>query len=347
MEKATYKQELSKQITALIGYHLGEDHIHNIHADGSGWHYYIQSLKPGYPVLAMHYRGPLMLALPYDDYCKLEAGEITAEQYIQESHWNYGYYWGGGGLLSGAYWQPLEKETGIHDTERISRYLHILSCRTDLISSGYRPTEEQCQKCKLDATNCPFSPLNETGAWEKEEVQERDDRQKLFKAVIQRVEAELGFKTGHVMSHGRGSCSNCNCSFKTSDAMSCGCGGDEILLFPGYEPNTVQVYLHKDTLNDLLYHPGALDSKELKMLAESMKIILGIPWQPDWATPLPDEVTDKRAFCLNFWGDRMSQESESAPEGGALPMTTDGTNAPQKPSFFGKILATVRDKFQI
>lgn len=320
---ATYKEELSNKITELIGYHLGEDHIHNIHADGSGWHYYIQSLKPGYPVLAMHYRGPLMLALPYEDYCKLEAGEVTVDDYITRSHWNYGYYWGGGGLLSGAYWQPLEKETGIHDTERISRYLTILDCRTNLISSGYRPTEECCQRCKLDATNCPFSSLNQTGTWENE-VREPDGRNELFKAVIQRVKDELGFDYVMVMSHGR--------------------QRDEVMLFPGYKPNSVDIYLHKELLNDLLYHPG--DEYNCEALAKSFKIILGIPWQPDWATPLPDKVADKRAFCLNFWGDRMpKEEAESTPEGGALSMDADGANAPKKPTLLGRIMAAIREKF--
>jgi len=320
---ATYVQELSEKITALIGYPLGEDHIHHIEADGSGWHYYIERLKPGYPVLAMHYRGPLMLVLPFADYSKLEAGEIAADTYIAESHWNYGYFWGGGGLLSGAYWQPLEAEPGIHDTTRISRYLNILGCRTDRVSSGYRPSSRQCQECRLDETHCPFSPLNQTGSWENE-IREPDGRHAVFEAASRRVEAELGFALSDILSHHY--------------------GRERILLFPGYRPNTVSIYLDAELLNDILYHPDA--DKDWAEVVSTMEIWLCIPWKPAESVALPDDIADKRAFCLDFWGDRMPQDTENVPEGGALPATVDGSQSMKKPSLFGKIATALREKFQ-
>lgn len=287
---ATYVQELSEKVTELIGYHLGADHIHHISADGSGWFYYIQNLKPGYPVLAMHYRGPLMLALPFADYQQLEAGDITVDDYIAKSHWNYGYMWGGGGLLSG-YWQPLEQEPGIHDTERISRYLRILSCRTFRRSSGYMPSTENCMNCQLEATSCPFSPLNQTGAWENE-VQESDGRRELFKAVCERIESELGFGRYDYMSH--------------HDDRN------EILLFPGLKPNTVRIFLSAHLLNDLLYHPEV--KHDWTEMAQQLHYTLAMPYHPDQRTDLRADIVDKRAFCLDFWGDKMLQEKPADAE---------------------------------
>ena len=285
----SFIQELSEKVTELIGFHLRADHIHYIGEDGAGWHYYIQALQPGYPVLAMHYRGPLMLALPFADYCKLEAGEITVDAYIAQSHWNYGYYWGGGGLLSGAYWQPLEAETGIHDTERISRYLQILSCRTFRRSSGHIPSIENCAKCQLDETGCPFSPQNQTGSWDNE-VAEPDGRVELFQAVCERVQQELGFERYDFMSHNESK--------------------HELLLFPGMKPNTVRIFLSRDLLNDLLYHPEV--KRDWKEMAARLDIALAMPFHPEQRTMLDLNAPDLRAACLDFWGDNMLQKVGSA-----------------------------------
>lgn len=313
MEKATWIKELSNKITYLIGYPLMVDHIHHIHADGSGWFYYIENLAPRHPVLAMHYRGPLMLALPFEDYRRLESGEITVDAYVASSRWNYGYFWGGGGLISGAYWQPLEEGTGIHDTKRISRYLRILSCRTQLRSSGYGPTAERCAKCNLESKSCPFSTQNQTGSWENE-VQEPDGRRAIFAAARQRVKAELGFDLYCVMSH-------------RDDR-------DQMLLFPGYNSNTVQIYLQRDLLNELLYHPET--QRNWKEIVSQLKIVLCIPWRPEESKVLPNDVDDKREFCLEFWGDRMSQEviNEELPEAGATPPTISANQVPRKPALF-------------
>lgn len=291
--KATVLKELSTKISELIGYQLGEDHIHRIQNDGTGYHYYVQSLKPGYPVLVMHYRGPLVLMLPLDDARRLNREEISVDDYIETSHFSYGYYWGGGSMINGAYWQPFEVGTGIHDKERISRYLHILDCRTEKISSGYPPTEEKCQKCPLDATNCPFSPLNQTGSWENE-VHEPDRRRELFKAINKRLNRELGFSWAIRQSH----------------------SGDwnELRLYPGWEPDTVEAYVNKDLLNDLLYHPD--QDRDLEQMANDFVISIAKPFRPDHRVILPNNSTCKREICLDFWyetvkewGDRRQPEA--------------------------------------
>jgi len=230
-----------------------------------------------------------MLVLPNADYQRLEKSEITVDEYIETSHFNYGFLWGGGGLISGAYWQPLEDVPGIHDTNRISRYLRILSCRTGTRSHGHSPTAERCQKCQLDETGCPYSPLNQTGCWDNE-IQEPDGRVELFNAIGERLEKELGFKIGNVMSHSNDS--------------------GELLLFPGFEPNSVQAYVNKDLLNDLLYHPK--EERDWMAMAQSFKITLGISWQPD-RMAMDDDTSDKHEFCLGFWGDKMPKAETQEP----------------------------------
>lgn len=303
-------QELSTKLSSLIGYHLGTEHIHHIEADGSGFYYYIRNLEPRHPVLAMHYRGPLMLVLPYDDFQRLGQERITVDDYIATSYFYYGYFWGGGNVIGGVYWQPLEKGTGIHDTERISRYLRILACRTFKSSCGYGPTEDRCQKCQLDATTCPFSPLNQTGDW-KNEVQEPDKRRKLFEAINIRLERELGFEC----------CSRCAHRGES----------DELRLFPGWESNTVEAYVSDNLLNDLLYHP--FKDRDWQQWADELVITIAKPFEWDHRVILPADSTHKREICLDFWHDEVARwrkchvsESGSNAED---PMYSDIETAPE------------------
>jgi len=282
MKKAAFIEDLSQKVTKLIGYPLGVEHIHSLSEDGSGWHYYIRDLKPGYPVLAIHYRGPLMLALPFADYQQLETGAVTVDEYIAKSHWNYGHFRGGGSLIGGVYWQPLEKGKGIHDTELISRYLLHLSCLVSSRVSGYHPTPEGCAKCQLEAQTCPYSPLNHTGTWEKA-VPMLDGRIELFDAVAKRVEDELGFEIYDRMSHRE--------------------GREDILLLPGYDAYTVNIHLPQELLNDLLYHPH--HKYDWKEMARRLNIILSSPEQPERRMTLDRNATSKYAICMEFWGDAM------------------------------------------
>lgn len=305
----TILTELSEKITELIGFHLGPDHIHHILEDGTGYYYYIRKLKPNHPVFAMHYRGPLVLMLPYQDFCQLDQEEITVDEYIATAHFNYGYFWGGGGLISGGYWQPFGTEPGIHDKERISRYFRILSCRTNKISSGYPPTEEKCAKCQLDATACPYSPLNQTGCWENE-VSEPDGRYELFKAARDRVEKELGFKVVTI-------------SYHDNDIS-------ELHVFPMYEPNTVGIGFGQSLLNDLLYHPE--QEHDWHQMAYDLVIAVSIPQSSaKQRVILPRGPINGHAVCLKLWQDevakweRIEQAEQAALDAAMQPPVDDCT----------------------
>ena len=276
----TFKVELSTQLQSLIDYPLSKDNIH----DDTGFFYYIQALTPGRPLLMIHYRGPLMAVLPEADYQRLGNGELSVEEYIANSFWNFGYLWGRGDLLSGVYWRPLESEVGIHDTARINRYLNILGCRTLKNSSGSMPSPNCCKQCKLDETKCPFSPANQFGDW-KNEVQELDGRVALFSAIDERLQKEIGFKVTVTMSyHGN---------------------RNELLLFRASKLGTVMSYVSATLLNDLLYYPG---ERDWAAIAQSLDITLGICWETGRAS-LNSFNGDKHTACLTFWG-----ISEPAPQ---------------------------------
>ena len=179
-EKSTNLGMFADKITEIIGQPIGLDHIHQ---SGLGRDFYIQAPKRMAPMLLHHYRGPYFVDLHPEDYEDLVAGKVDAEDYIQSANWQVGYYWGGGSMLSGGYYQPLDI---VKQQAAVQRYLKILSCRGALRSSGYMPTQEVCAKCTVD--NCPFSKYK-TGDWTKE-IPEHDPRIDLFDALRERFKQE-------------------------------------------------------------------------------------------------------------------------------------------------------------
>jgi hypothetical protein len=112
----------------------------------------------------------------------------------------------------------------------------------------------------------------------------------LFQAVCERVQQELGFERYDFMSHNESK--------------------HELLLFPGMRPNTVRIFLSRDLLNDLLYHPEV--KRDWKEMAARLDIALAMPWHPEQRTMLGLNAPDLRAACLDFWGDKMSTEAAEA-----------------------------------
>lgn len=238
------KTKLSKKIEKKLGITISEEHIHT---DFEGWDYYIpaRSLKRNHPLLLSHYRGSYFIVIPYKDMEAMELHRISVDQYISDSTWNYGYFWGGGSILN-CYWQPLE-ERGINAVDKIKRYLTILKCRTARQSSGAIATQENCQSCGIK--NCRMNSLNE-GFWIDES--EIDDRVNFFEYVKDVVWLNFGMKVSSFYSH------------------------DSTLttLYPGFSRNTVNVFIPQWILVDLLNHQGKHDTKKL---ANELVFNLGIP----------------------------------------------------------------------
>lgn len=232
--------------------------------DTTGFFYYIprKSLLEFHPLLLVDYHAmpgythPLILIMSHKDWGMLEQNAMSVEEYIENSSWNFGYFWGGGNMFTGIYWKPFD-EKGIHDIVTIQRYMTILQCRTALRSSGYMATKEQCSQCIVE--NCPFNQSH-TGVadWENE-VQETDERLDFLNAVCNMLTKRYGL--------------NVRSCYSSSET-----GENSIFVYPDAKKNTVSINLPSNILVDLLYHPGKYDFEEL---INNIPIKAGIPWYTD------------------------------------------------------------------
>jgi hypothetical protein len=176
--------DFARQMSEIIGQTVDAEAIYPV---SEGWYYYIQPPKSGSPMLLNSYKGGSMtiILLSKEDFKSLEDGTITPTEYINKANWLVGYFWGGGGMISGGYYQPMDI---IGKNEDFRRYFKILHCRGFNRSCGYMPSKENCEKCQVE--NCPFCPFKElkSGDW-KFELQEPDPRWDLFEALRKRFEA--------------------------------------------------------------------------------------------------------------------------------------------------------------
>ena len=256
--------ELAMKLNERIGLNQNSNIVimeNQIHTDEEGVFYYIpgKSLLWNHPLIMAHYRGYLFVVLPEHDSVQLMTGAITVEKYIDEAIWSYGFFWGGGTMLGGAHWQPLEDgKPGISNTEMIKRYLTILMCRTYQRSSGFVPDENFCANCHVEC--CPQSKhqKNIGSSWNRE-VKEVYDVITLAHILQRRIEEIYGLKMIGCFPH----------NFSQSN----------IILTRGYKKGTVDVYIPEDLLVDMRYHPGKYN---LQQLAEGFGVEVGVISGWDW-----------------------------------------------------------------
>ena len=105
----------AKELSNLVGQPITSQ---NIHANESGRFYYIQPTKKGYPMLLHHYRGPFFVDMHPDDLADLLNGKIDAIQYITNANWQIGYFWGGGSMIGGGFYQPYDIVKNKQETRR-------------------------------------------------------------------------------------------------------------------------------------------------------------------------------------------------------------------------------------
>ena len=171
---------LAIELTDIVGQSITEEHIHS---SSNGREYYIQAPKQGAPMVLHHYRGAFFVDMHPADFEALVSDKISAHEYICSANWQVGYYWGGGSMVGGGYYQPLDV---INRKEEVRRYLQILSCRGYKRACGYMPTEKDCNECNLE--DCPFSKYK-SGSWDSE-MDEPDPRIDLFKSLRKKFEQE-------------------------------------------------------------------------------------------------------------------------------------------------------------
>lgn len=276
-KKREWEKDFAERVTRQCGFQLKEE---DIHADNLSFDYYISCLKPGYPVMLIHYRGPLCAAIPTQDYKDLDSGKITVAEYMHTAHFNWGYM-KNDGLIGGVYWQPLE-EQGIHNKEVISRYLHILSCRMSKYYTGEDVNFEKCKSCDICYASCPCSPRNILGDWKNEILETRDARMELFENLMAWIDG-LGYKLVWPMSY-------------IADEWD--------LRLSMVKDKKLVVEVSFKLLNELLYHPDVeYDWEEVR---KNFNIILnfwGESKEKDVKVPRDLEEEEKKEFFDIFWSE--------------------------------------------
>ncbi len=262
-------QVLAHIISDTTGINLTCEHIH---ANTEGRSYYTQAPKRMAPMLLHHYRGPFFIDMHPDDIRAIVEGEISAQGYVDSANWQIGYYWGGGSMVSGGYYQPLD----IHD-ERLPRYLQILACRGTSYASHYMPDADKCGNCPY-VNDCPFSAYSPRhDDWSKE-IPEYDPRVDFFQALARKFERRFG---PEYKLHG----------------FSCGnlVGKDEAWLFDNPHfvegPFELRVSVNDEVIRDLLMRE--VKPEDWDEYAKRFKFLVYSADAPGKTLPLTNENLEK------------------------------------------------------
>lgn len=219
--------------------------------------HYLPETDPGRPLLLYYcyYNGSGMgVEMHSDDWYKLDSGIITPEEYVESSLWLYGYLWEGGPMITGGYIQPLEDIPGIHDKEKISRYMSIIICRGDYVSMGYHPSQEICLECSVK--DCPYSVLKKKHLPMYVNILEAfDNRLAIYNAINNYLRNNYGYELN-------GLCASTDL------------GPDELMLYRNIGERTFELYLGDSLIKKLLYTPF-IAGYDWESKIKSMKLFLG------------------------------------------------------------------------
>lgn len=267
------KSQLYFAVAPLIGHTIDLEHIYS---DQNPFCGYLteRCLQAGHPLILIHYNGFVMMVIPSNDWELLEERTISVEDYIDNSVWNYGFLWSGGSILEDLQWQPFESN-GIYATSKISRYLRILKCRTQRISSANKFNTSRCTICPIE--QCPvsdYAPKALGSSWVNE-VTEFNDRISLYMAVKEYLEETFGLNATSCKSHN---------------------DGDTVLLTPGNK-NTLTVYFPQQLLLDLMYNPRKYD---IKKIADQLKYEAAILEKGGFKHVLVPESANVQ-FFYDYW----------------------------------------------
>ena len=219
--------------------------------------HYIPETDPGKPLILYYcyYLGnSFEVEINSDDWYNLKSGNVTPEDYVNNSNWYYGYLWDGGTIITGGYIQALENRAGIHDKEKILRYMTIISCRGDFLSNGYIPSKDGCFDCPVK--DCPYSAMKKHHLPMFVNILEAfDNRLAFYNAMKHYLKDEFGY---------------------TINGMCCSEGIDkgEIVLYRNVGERTFELYLGDSMIKELFYTPFVAGSHWEKVIS-NMKLFIG------------------------------------------------------------------------
>lgn len=245
----------TKIIYQKTGLPVSPDHVHI----SERRQYYIPQAEPGHPLFLHHYRGPYFIDIHPDDYEKLSSGKVSTEEYINNAYWAFGYYWGGGNMISGGYFTPLENTPGLNNREKIYRFMTIIACEGNNRASGYTPTFERCSKCSIE--KCPFSIHKGNYGNYSHEIPRPDGRKDFVKIVAKRLRSNYGYKLEYVIF--------CLDVIPENDFM----------LLPNYTERSFILYISDQLVKKLLYHVHS--TQELEQVVGNMNMYVGTSYVHD------------------------------------------------------------------
>lgn len=200
-------------------------------------YYYIQQPLEMHPMLLSHYRGGYFVEMNPQDMKKIKSGEISPSDYIRQANWLVGYFWGGGSMVGGGYYQPMDI---VGRQDEVRKYLKTLDCRGITGACHYMPNEAKCARCTL--TECWFSKYKE--GKREDDIQEPDPRHDLFDALMRRFEKEY---PGYTL---RGFC----CSETLEDDQAFVSANGRYLED---KPHSFLVYVSDNVIRSILMHTVA------------------------------------------------------------------------------------------
>ncbi len=218
--------EFAQEISKITGQKITEEHII---PTTEGHSSYIAPPSENSPYLLNSPYSYFVVELHPSDFDSIQNGKISPHEYIITANWLVGYFWGGGNMLKGAFYQPMEL---LKNQIKIRKYLQILYCRGLFFASRYKPSKETCMNCMIE--DCNFSLFKDGSCV----IEEYDPRLDFFRILSKRFKSDY---PGYTLLY----------FYANSKVPS-----TSIILLPRgrYSKDTLglAVYVSEETINDLL-----------------------------------------------------------------------------------------------
>ena len=86
----TWKKDFAKIVAHKIGYYIDPERV----IESKRRSFYLPEADEGHPTVLCCRDGMVTIDVPKEDYDKLENEEVSVEDYINQSHWLYGFFAG-------------------------------------------------------------------------------------------------------------------------------------------------------------------------------------------------------------------------------------------------------------
>ena len=227
----TWKKDFAKIVAHKIGYYIDPDRV----IESKRRSFYLPEADEGHPTVLCCRDGMLTIDVPKEDYDKLENEEVSVEDYINQSHWLYGFFAGlNANIMKGAFIAPLESEPGIYDKDRIWRFLKIMFCKMEHEKDSFLPTIRSCAKCSV--RHCPVSRYKDNYGNFTNEPGMIDSRWDLLAAISNRVHKDFGYLINRI--------------YPNEDLDD-----NEMILTSYDKRDSFDVYVSDSLIRNILYHP--------------------------------------------------------------------------------------------